>query len=77
MPQGDDVFEMTFRVTNYSIPTKTTTYHTAEFELPEFPSDVHIIGFEAIISEDTKEHVHHFVIAGSIRKELNLTLCRM
>mmetsp|Transcript_54341 Transcript_54341/g.131897 ORF Transcript_54341/g.131897 Transcript_54341/m.131897 type:complete len:591 (+) Transcript_54341:425-2197(+) len=62
------------RESNYTIPARDTTYHNvcknftelqAEYNLPD-PGDgsLYFIGIEAILSAETEQYVHHFIVGG-------------
>ena len=62
------------RENNYNIPARDTTYQyvcknfaelQAEFNLPD-PGNgsLHFIGVEAILSPETEQFVHHFIVGG-------------
>eukprot|EP00802_Teleaulax_amphioxeia_P010269 Tamp_10295.p1 GENE.Tamp_10295~~Tamp_10295.p1 ORF type:complete len:498 (+),score=84.99 Tamp_10295:504-1997(+) len=56
---------------NFAVPTTETTYHEfcydvqTLFGLPDASTAYHIVGFEAIIKEDTRKYLHHYTIYGN------------
>eukprot|EP01118_Nematostelium_gracile_P010937 TRINITY_DN3844_c0_g1_i5.p1 TRINITY_DN3844_c0_g1~~TRINITY_DN3844_c0_g1_i5.p1 ORF type:complete len:256 (-),score=44.13 TRINITY_DN3844_c0_g1_i5:24-791(-) len=61
-----DLPSWSFINTNYAVPVQETTYHDVSFTASLPANDVHVVAFEAIVSSQTKAHVHHFLVYGCV-----------
>eukprot|EP01084_Bolivina_argentea_P213885 363148_1 len=60
MPPDTQTFNIT--VTNYTVPSKDTTYFCKIIQLPEYSNTQHIIRFDPIISDGNEPIVHHILV---------------
>jgi hypothetical protein len=81
--ESDGYFEVV--AANYSIPAQETTYHyvcksfeelRAEFDLPAAENEtLTLVANGAVLSPDTKQYVHHFIVYGHAQGNLTAEQC--
>ena len=65
----------TFLTNNYPVKTQTTEYAYFCFSKSDIvgqgvpDAEINVIGFQALISEESSRHVHHFVLYGAPEEE--------
>lgn len=62
MPSGPEYHTIDFLNGNATVPTEVTTYLHIVHKIPEFPTDKHIVAFEAVIQPAIGYNVHHFIL---------------